>query len=67
MLIGLAFNFANANANANADARLHAGLLGKKGASQAQLTLVPVAVSVASAIAMSLYPVLAHSLHLTDK
>ncbi|MBA3897697.1 MAG: putative sulfate exporter family transporter, partial [Sphingomonadaceae bacterium] len=33
---------------------------------QAQLTLVLVAVSAASALAMSLYPALAHGLHLTD-
>ncbi len=42
-------------------------VLGEKRASQAQLTLVLVAVSAASALAMSLYPVLAHALHLTDK
>jgi uncharacterized integral membrane protein (TIGR00698 family) len=44
-----------------------ASVLGEKRASQAQLTLVLVAVSAASAVAMSLYPALAHSLHLTDK
>ncbi|CAN5304255.1 putative sulfate exporter family transporter [soil metagenome] len=44
-----------------------ATVLGDKRASQAQLTLVLVAVSAASAVAMSLYPALAHSLHLTDK
>jgi len=42
-------------------------VLGEKRASQAQLTLVLVAVSAASALAMSLYPILAHTLHLTDK
>ncbi len=35
--------------------------------SQAQLTLVLVTVSAASAVAMSLYPALAHMLHLTDR
>lgn len=44
-----------------------ASILGEKRASQAQLTLVLVAVSAASAVAMSLYPALAHSLHLTDR
>ncbi|MDB5724797.1 MAG: putative sulfate exporter family transporter [Novosphingobium sp.] len=44
-----------------------ASVLGEKRASQAQLTLVLVAVSAASAVAMSLYPALAHSLHLTDR
>ncbi len=42
-------------------------VLGEKRASQAQLTLVLVAVSAASALAMSLYPALAHMLHLTDR
>ena len=42
-------------------------LLGEKRASQAQLTLVLVAVSAASAFAMSTYPVLAELLHLTDR
>ena len=42
-------------------------VLGEKRASQAQLTLVLVAVSAASALAMSLYPALAHALHLTDR
>ncbi len=42
-------------------------VLGDKRASQAQLTLVLVAVSAASALAMSLYPALAHMLHLTDR
>jgi uncharacterized integral membrane protein (TIGR00698 family) len=42
-------------------------VLGEKRASQAQLTLVLVAVSAASALAMSLYPALAHALHLTDQ
>jgi uncharacterized integral membrane protein (TIGR00698 family) len=42
-------------------------VLGEKRASQAQLTLVLVAVSAASALAMSLYPILAHALHLTDR
>jgi uncharacterized integral membrane protein (TIGR00698 family) len=41
-------------------------VLGDKRASQAQLTLVLVSVSAASALAMSVYPVLAHTLHLTD-
>lgn len=44
-----------------------ATVLGEKRASQAQLTLVLVAVSAASAVAMSLYPALAHTLHLTDR
>jgi len=44
-----------------------AAVLGEKRVNQAQLTLVLVTVSAASALAMSLYPVLAHSLHLTDK
>lgn len=44
-----------------------ASVLGEKRASQAQLTLVLVAVSAASALAMSLYPALAHMLHLTDR
>ncbi len=43
-----------------------AAVLGDRRASQAQLTLVLVAVSAASAAAMSLYPALAHALHLTD-
>ncbi len=42
-------------------------VLGEKRTSQAQLTLVLVAVSAASAVAMSLYPALAHMLHLTDR
>ena len=42
-------------------------MLGEKRASQAQLTLVLVAVSAASALAMSLYPALAHLLNLTDR
>lgn len=42
-------------------------VLGEKRASQAQLTLVLVAVSAASALAMSLYPALAQMLHLTDR
>ena len=42
-------------------------VLGEKRASQAQLTLVLVAVSAASAVAMSLYPALAHMLDLTDR
>lgn len=42
-------------------------VLGEKRASQAQLTLVLVAVSAASAAAMSLYPALAHMLDLTDR
>ncbi|WP_293883362.1 putative sulfate exporter family transporter [Sphingomonas sp.] len=44
-----------------------ASVLGEKRAGQAQLTLVLVAVSAASAVAMSLYPALAHTLHLTDR
>jgi len=43
-----------------------AAVLGDRRASQAQLTLVLVAVSAASALAMSLYPALAHAMHLTD-
>ena len=43
-----------------------ATVLGDRRASQAQLTLVLVAVSAASALAMSIYPILAHTLHLTD-
>jgi uncharacterized integral membrane protein (TIGR00698 family) len=42
-------------------------LLGEKRTSQAQLTLVLVCVSAASALAMSTYPALAHSLGLTDR
>jgi uncharacterized integral membrane protein (TIGR00698 family) len=42
-------------------------VLGEKRSSQAQLTLVLVAVSAASALAMSVYPALAHMLHLTDQ
>ncbi len=42
-------------------------VLGEKRASQAQLTLVLVAVSAASAVAMSLYPALAHVLNLSDR
>jgi uncharacterized integral membrane protein (TIGR00698 family) len=42
-------------------------LLGEKRASQAQLTLVLVAVSAASALAMSTYPLLAELMHLTDR
>ena len=42
-------------------------VLGERRSSQAQLTLVLVTISAASAIAMSLYPVLAHMLGLTDR
>ncbi len=42
-------------------------VLGEKRSSQAQLTLVLVAVSAASALAMSIYPALAHMLDLTDR
>ncbi len=42
-------------------------LLGEKRTSQAQLTLVLVCVSAASAFAMSVYPILAESLGLTDR
>ncbi len=42
-------------------------VLGEKRTSQAQLTLVLVAVSAASALAMSVYPVLAQLLDLTDR
>lgn len=42
-------------------------VLGERRASQAQLTLVLVAVSAASALAMSLYPALAHAMQLTDR
>jgi uncharacterized integral membrane protein (TIGR00698 family) len=41
-------------------------VLGEKRTSQAHLTLVLVSVSAASALAMSLYPILAHRLSLTD-
>lgn len=44
-----------------------ASVLGDKRVSQAQLTLVLVTVSAASALAMSLYPALAHGLALSDK
>lgn len=44
-----------------------ASVLGERRASQAQLTLVLVTVSAASAFAMSFYPALAHMLHLTDR
>ena len=40
--------------------------LGERRVGQAQLTLVLVGISAASALAMVLYPVLAHWLHLTD-
>jgi uncharacterized integral membrane protein (TIGR00698 family) len=43
-----------------------AAVLGERRASQAQLTLVLVGVSAASALAMSLYPIIAHSLALSD-
>lgn len=42
-------------------------VLGDKRSSQAQLTLVLVTVSAASALAMSLYPALAHGLGLSDQ
>lgn len=42
-------------------------VLGEKRASQAQLTLVLVTISAASALAMSLYPAIAHLLALTDR
>jgi uncharacterized integral membrane protein (TIGR00698 family) len=42
-------------------------LLGEKRSSQAQLTLVLVTVSAASALAMSLYPAIAHLIGLTGK
>jgi uncharacterized integral membrane protein (TIGR00698 family) len=41
-------------------------VLGEKRTSQAHLTLVLVSVSAASALAMSVYPVLAHALNLND-
>ncbi len=44
-----------------------ASLLGEKRASQAQLTLVLVTVSAASALAMSLYPALTHLIGLSDR
>jgi uncharacterized membrane protein YadS len=40
--------------------------LGEKRASQAQLTLVLVGISAMSAVAMMLYPLIAHALHLSD-
>lgn len=43
-----------------------AAVLGERRTTQAQLTLVLVAISAASAIAMSVYPILAHALSLTD-
>ena len=43
-----------------------AAVLGERRASQAQLTLVLVGVSAASALAMSLYPIIAHGLALSD-
>lgn len=42
-------------------------VLGEKRSSQAQLTLVLVTISAASALAMSLYPILAHLIGLTDR
>ena len=42
-------------------------VLGEKRASQAQLTLVLVTISAASALAMSLYPAIAHLLALSDR
>lgn len=42
-------------------------VLGEKRSSQAQLTLVLVTISAASALAMSLYPVIAHLIGLTDR
>lgn len=44
-----------------------AAVLGERRASQAQLTLVLVGVSAASALAMSTYPLIAHALSLSDK
>lgn len=44
-----------------------ASLLGERRVSQAQLTLVLVGVSAASAVTMTLYPVLAHHLALSDR
>lgn len=44
-----------------------ASLLGEKRANQAQLTLVLVTVSAASALAMSLYPALTHFIGLSDR
>jgi len=41
-------------------------LLGERRTSQAQLTLVLVGISAMSALAMTVYPVLAHHLHLSD-
>jgi len=43
-----------------------ASLLGERRASQAQLTLVLVGISAASAVAMTLYPVIAHHLAFSD-
>lgn len=42
-------------------------VLGERRSSQAQLTLVLVTISAASALAMSLYPVIAHMIDLTDR
>lgn len=44
-----------------------ASVLGERRSSQAQLTLVLVTISAASALAMSLYPILAHVIGLTDR
>ncbi len=44
-----------------------ASLLGEKRSSQAQLTLVLVAISAASALAMSIYPAVAHVIGMTDR
>jgi len=44
-----------------------AAVLGERRASQAQLTLVLVGVSAASALAMSTYPLIAHALSLSDR
>ncbi|PIC00073.1 YeiH family protein [Caulobacter sp. X] len=43
-----------------------ASLLGEKRIAQAQLTLVLVGISACSAVAMALYPALAHHLHFSD-
>lgn len=42
-------------------------VLGERRVNQAQLTLVLVTISAASALAMSLYPAIAHMLHLSDR
>ncbi len=64
--LGILSGGAVAICGASAALALHS-LLGEKRSSQAQLTLVLVTISAASALAMSFYPAIAHALNLSDR